>query len=188
MKEIAELGSPISPKLSKCSPGFRKKILNIVRKCDMISQDNAEDEEVNDFDEMPRKKTWEEKTCILKKPNHHFRSISLQSAFIHFEETTKSNQINDFQGLNEPEEQEKIPEKVMGTIPDNFQHINELEINKFENIEEKTRSDQDSSQISEGNSEKNDLKVKPRMSLKEELMEFDISQFNFVDVEPQEQD
>ena len=188
MKEIVELGSPISPKMSKCSPGFRKKILNIVRKCDLISQDNAEDDEVNDFEERPRKKSWDEKACILQKPNQHFRTISLQTTLNHFEETTKCNEITNFQDLNEPEK-EKIPEKE--TILDNFQYIDEFEINKIENIpEEKPGSDQDShhSPISEEGSEKLEIHAKPRMSLKEELMEFDISQFNFVDVEPQEQD
>ena len=208
MKEIADLGSPISPKLSKCSPRFRRKILNIVKKVDIISHDNAEDDEFIDVltkHELIRKNSLTEMPSIsICKKNAHIRAISLQVEIFRIEEKPiKSHFITNFIGesqlLNELKQgqeqnlENKTFQEEKQIISDDYEfeiiHENQKNDNVNKNSEEKHESEQNSAHSIHSDDEatfENSGKTKPRTSLKDELLGFDVNQFNFVDCDNQD--
>lgn len=85
-EELEKLGSPVSNKFQRCSPSFRKKIYNIVKKCDVIGYKVEEEEK----DEVPAR--------LLKSQSNFkdFMSNSIVSIEISNENTMNSSSNNNF--------------------------------------------------------------------------------------------
>jgi len=197
MKEITDLGSPISPKLGKCSPRFRKKILNIVKKVHVICHDNGEDDEFKDiFDDKDKDRTRKNSlkdipSLLTLKPHQRCLSMQVEPCTYIEEKTTKSHEITFFGFHNEDLQDEKIEKIYVVDFDEPCSRNRNLEMLNMQKIsEEKPENDKVSSHNSEdgGDLPKLELNVHPRQSLKEELMGFDVSLFNFLGTDRGEHD
>lgn len=178
MQEITDLGSPISPKLGKCSPRFRKKILNIVKKVQIISQN---DEEEHAEDEKTRKNSIKNELSlkISKKNTRRAQSLQISACFLE-ENTLKnsefSNKLDEFSEetrvfLDFPEKNQEYAQKFSSFVE------------KAEKQQEKSQNSSDSegeAQSFEAFEEFQGKKPKNRMSLKEELRDF-TDNFDFLE-------
>lgn len=167
MQEIADLGSPISPKLGKCSPRFRKKILNIVKKVQIISQkpeeELAEDEKTRK-NSIKNELSWK----ISKKNTRRARSLQISACFCeeNLENTEeKTKKLDEFP--QETHDLFEFPDKntqKLGTFAENLE--------KFQQKSQNSSDSGGSFKEIEGFTEKPAGIPKGRMSLKEELRDF----------------
>lgn len=180
IKEIADLGSPVSPKFNKCSPRFRKKILNIVRNIHIITDDKDEDNEFPELiDEKNRKIELGYHSDVSFSSKIKVKCLSLQEDF------NKMESCNEF-----PSEIKELVLKNDDFESDN-QKINDFEPTVTNKVFDIDKNETEENLIliqgfidSDGDSptkDTNNLNQKHRTSLKDELFGFDTNQFNFVD-------
>lgn len=190
MKEIADLGSPISPKLGKCSPKFRRKILNIVKKVAVITYDNGEEEEyVDPLDEKTRKNSVKELPPLWNLKCHQRAfSLQVQPVTVFEEKTTKSNEVNTWFSREEHIEKVFVVDSNESS-PHHSPKNEELEtLNMHKISEERLDMDKNSGNSDDGDFPKPEKHLHGRPSLKDELQGFDFSQFNYIGSENCEHD
>lgn len=150
-EEIKKMGSPVSPKFSKCSSRFRKNILNIIKSTEIIESLN--EEEIEEVDSFRRK------ISKIKSLN-----ILHNSDFSNDENT--NNERN-----NNMEEQKKFEKTKYNNINTLFESY---KFNISENIESENLIEENNDSLEE-NMEENSCnrKENARLSLKEEINEFE---------------
>ena len=195
MKEITDLGSPISPKLGKCSPKFRRKILNIVKKVAVITYDNGEEDEFVDpldpLDDKTRKNSVKELPTLWNLKCHQRAfSLQVQPVNVFEEKTTKSNEVNTWFPINGEEQIEKVfVVDSNESSPHHSPQNEDLQILNMHKIsEEKVDMEKNSGNSEDGDFPKPEKIPNGRPSLKDELQGFDFSQFNYIGTENGEHD
>lgn len=182
MKEIVDLGSPVSPKLGKCSPRFRRKILNIVQKISVISYDNAEEDEFKD-QEKKRKNSLKE-LPVLPALKAHKRSFSLNKQLCSSDEQRRMNSnetaLSFAMQVEEGEKFDKTP--VMDSSGESENEEAAKKEKNTTNSEEVQDFPENFSAARKDSKDSGDLDASPkfigRPSLKDELLGFDFSGFN----------